>query len=91
MAGYNLPDNVSANSPDAPWNLIEPVVHEDEISIRAALAEVAELESSLTHLDRHDPRNSYFIGWRSGEDPLFSAYRALRHIRKDLEAMLGED
>ncbi len=71
--------------PDAPYREVQ-----DEASIRDALAEVAELESSLRHLDRHSPNDSHFKGWRGGEDKLFDAYRALKIIRKDLKEMLED-
>ncbi len=84
-----------ANAPHADQRISPPeaVYHEvqDEMAIRAAITEVDELMSSLRHLDRHDPANSHFIGWRSGEDKCFSAYRALRHIREDLIEMLEEE
>ncbi len=77
-----------AESPsDAPHREVQ-----DEPSIRDAIGEVDQLESSLRFLDRKNikPDDSYFCGWRNGKYKNYSAYEVLKIIRQDLEGMLED-
>ena len=65
MPGYNLPDDCGPMTHGAPWfQTREPV--QDEECIREALEELFELKLSLRYIDRHNPADSHFKGYRGG-------------------------
>ena len=81
MTGYNMPDNVSASDPAAPFNKTGGPVH-DESLIQAAIGELDELVSSLIYLDRRINPNSHF-------NVTVDIYGALQVLRRELLAMIG--